>query len=508
MRAKLKKLTRSQLEFLLCVLRSKILKFEPHFSLLKMFQLFKLWHSDSEYLGEHQSKKGHSRGMVGKNKCQQITELNILQRSRIQAQVKNQQTVDTVQNSENMAASLKSARRLSIASLKKNEIIMKEHDHKDCHGMQCLDVSGSHARLERCDASADQLTSHRNSCEENIPSEVAQNIADLNFGLEKHNNINACNNEVQKCSERMIRLRKKLQVKEASSGVKDSSRFLHCEKLCNKVSPSQPAKISKLNHHNNQQLNNNVLSIKEEETCLNLQPKTLTCLICGLGFLNQHTLKTHIKKIHDKMRVLCSYCGKLLLSSRVKAHLDKVHEKPSYTCHICQRGFLKRECLEGHMNKHSKTKPYICQHCGRKYAYSTSLSAHKKICSKSAVPPHLVHAHSLDAKDTSFICEICGLTFEGTSGLKDHFSAKHSNKIQKCIHCGQAFHWRPSYNRHVKKCKDKTDSERKKPPALSDKIYFCKCGKSFQYRQSLSRHKKSCQSEVTSFPASLGDIWS
>lgn len=137
MRAKLKKLTRSQLEFLLCALRSKILKFEPHFSLLKLFQLFKLWHADSEYLAERRNES-HSKSTVSNNKCQNLTERNMVQRDRIQAQVKNQQTGDTGQNSENVAASLKSASLESIASVNKKEIILKvETTQNNYHFVIC-----------------------------------------------------------------------------------------------------------------------------------------------------------------------------------------------------------------------------------------------------------------------------------------------------------------------------------------------------------------------------------
>ncbi|CAL1539893.1 unnamed protein product [Lymnaea stagnalis] len=224
--------------------------------------------------------------------------------------------------------------------------------------------------------------------------------------------------------------------------------------------------------------------------------ENMFCQVCNKDFYHKDNLKSHLKKNHNKKTVLCSYCGKLVLHFRLETHLEKVHEKPSYTCHICQKGFLKRECLEGHINKHSNTKPYICEHCGRKYAYSTSLYTHKRLCSKSAVPAHLLHPRSLEEKDTFCICEICGMKFEGTSGLKDHHSAKHGGKVQCCGFCGKKFQWRPSYNRHVKKCRERTELERARCRKLASmstgKIFTCECGRQYPYRQSFQRHQKTC----------------
>uniref|UniRef100_A0A0B6ZWV7 C2H2-type domain-containing protein n=1 Tax=Arion vulgaris TaxID=1028688 RepID=A0A0B6ZWV7_9EUPU len=224
---------------------------------------------------------------------------------------------------------------------------------------------------------------------------------------------------------------------------------------------------------------------------------TYSCIFCGKSFTYKHNLKIHQRNKHNRTTVLCSYCGKLVLQTRLDVHMEKVHEKPLFTCHICQKGFLKRECLEGHVNKHCNTKPYICEFCGRKYAYSTSLCSHKKRCVKASMPTHLQHPRSIDKKGTSYICEICGVKFEGISGLKDHLGAKHSNKSQHCSFCAKSFQWRPSYNRHVKKCKDRTELERERcKHLLCDKFggkqFVCVCGKQYPYRQSYRRHERNC----------------
>ncbi|BFZ10336.1 hypothetical protein BsWGS_13375 [Bradybaena similaris] len=225
------------------------------------------------------------------------------------------------------------------------------------------------------------------------------------------------------------------------------------------------------------------------------------CIVCGKSFRHKHLLKAHHRGSHTGATVLCSHCGKLVLQARLDMHMEKVHERPSYTCHICQKGFLKRECLEGHIHKHNNTKPYICEHCGRKYAYSTSLSSHRKQCVRASMPPHLQHPRSTDNKCTTCVCEICGLKFEGVSGLKDHLGAKHSNKVQHCGFCGKTFQWRPSYNRHIKKCVDRTDLERVRYKWLQsqktvNKHYVCVCGKHYLYRQSFRRHERSCHQKL------------
>uniref|UniRef100_A0A2C9M2V4 C2H2-type domain-containing protein n=2 Tax=Biomphalaria glabrata TaxID=6526 RepID=A0A2C9M2V4_BIOGL len=225
------------------------------------------------------------------------------------------------------------------------------------------------------------------------------------------------------------------------------------------------------------------------------KPKIVCCDLCNRTFHTNHLLKEHLRTVHNQSQPtrLCPYCGKLVLHSRLKKHLEKVHEKPTYSCHLCSRSFLKRECLEGHLNKHANTKPYVCEVCGRKYTYSTSLSSHKKHCAKSVLPPHLQQSKSREDKTMLHVCEVCGRTFEGMSGLKDHHGAKHSSRIQTCCHCGKSFHWRPSYNRHVRTCKQRSDEERAKSIKTSlSKLFTCECGKQYLYRQSFRRHQKTC----------------
>ncbi|KAH9492978.1 hypothetical protein Btru_022805 [Bulinus truncatus] len=273
---------------------------------------------------------------------------------------------------------------------------------------------------------------------------------------------------------------------------------------CQAIKKKAPRKLQLTSQQINLRADRHITKLKKQVNesgnalKMSLSSTETICESCDKMFSNKNLFKEHLKAMHNQVKttILCSYCGKLVLKSRLKNHLEKVHEKPSYSCHICHRGFLKRECLEGHLNKHSNSKPYICEYCGRKYAYSTSLSSHKKMCTKSLLPPHLMQSKSRENKDVSYICEICGITFEGTGGLKDHYNAKHSSRIQTCCHCGKNFHWRPSYNRHVKKCKERTDAERAKIIKLSlispSKFFTCECGKKYPYRQSFRRHQKNC----------------
>ena len=55
-----------------------------------------------------------------------------------------------------------------------------------------------------------------------------------------------------------------------------------------------------------------------------------------------------------------------------------------YTCPYCGKRIMIRHHFIGHLNGHLNVKPHRCNRCSRSFAYGTSLSRHKRTCTKAA----------------------------------------------------------------------------------------------------------------------------
>jgi len=83
--------------------------------------------------------------------------------------------------------------------------------------------------------------------------------------------------------------------------------------------------------------------------------------------------------------------------------------------------------------------------------------------------------------DTGYLCDICLKRFSKKSNLKSHRGIHQSSeRLHKCDHCGEAFAWRSSLNRHIEKLHTENIT-----------IYACKwCDKSYKVKSILNDHIK------------------
>jgi len=85
-----------------------------------------------------------------------------------------------------------------------------------------------------------------------------------------------------------------------------------------------------------------------------------------------------IASAHDKMKIPCSLCQKLLRKKNLLRHIKSVHEKITFPCDLCPEKFSQKDNLSRHVKTvHDKIK-YSCNLCPKKFTNKVTLLVHVK----------------------------------------------------------------------------------------------------------------------------------
>jgi hypothetical protein len=109
---------------------------------------------------------------------------------------------------------------------------------------------------------------------------------------------------------------------------------------------------------------------------------TFICDQCGACFLEQNSLRTHIKS-HSKVEVNypCEICGKNLKSKYSRyLHVATVHEKkPTVNCYKCEASFLSYALRNRHLIEvHGDKRTFPCKLCDKVYNRRKTLMEHNR----------------------------------------------------------------------------------------------------------------------------------
>lgn len=174
------------------------------------------------------------------------------------------------------------------------------------------------------------------------------------------------------------------------------------------------------------------------------------CGVCKKRFKWQTKLKCHM--LEHTVSYHCLRCSKICNTpSQVKVH-EKYHDGINYVCKMCGAKFLKMSTYYSHVRlKHRSA--FICVSCGLSFVSDTGLSQHRT----------RVHPQRLEEYSQKFSCQKCNIHFESAQAFDNHVkrSTKHcaenadaenrteqSQDVISCKNCEQVFKSVDAYTRH------------------------------------------------------------
>lgn len=77
------------------------------------------------------------------------------------------------------------------------------------------------------------------------------------------------------------------------------------------------------------------------------------CGTCEKRFNQSWNLKSHIERMHEKIRYKCNLCDRRFSNvENMKKHKENIHERiRNYKCDECQKDFYYWKCFEYHVTK-------------------------------------------------------------------------------------------------------------------------------------------------------------
>lgn len=164
-----------------------------------------------------------------------------------------------------------------------------------------------------------------------------------------------------------------------------------------------------------------------------MPPQNLACEYCGKIFPYRTRLLSHVGSVHmkDKRNFRCRFCYNLYSSLSVLNDHIKSRHTTTYTCETCGKTFKVASKYKTHILQHSNPKPYSCNICKNRYASKAFLNEH--LLKHQGVRKH--------------ICQKCGASFAQASHLAAHRHV-HGEKNYACPECGKLFNRRDNMKVH------------------------------------------------------------
>lgn len=191
------------------------------------------------------------------------------------------------------------------------------------------------------------------------------------------------------------------------------------------------------------------------------------CDICGACFLEQASLRTHIKT-HYKIDMCfpCEICGKNLKSKYSRyLHVATVHEKkPTVNCYKCDAAFLSHALRNKHLIEvHGDKRTFPCKLCDKVYNRRKTLMEHNRrihlkvyrhqcdLCDQRFYLPSRLKEHmATHTGERNFRCEFCDKGYPRLKSLQEHLRSHTNDRRYKCDICNSTFTQNASLKNHLK----------------------------------------------------------
>ncbi|XP_034553837.1 zinc finger protein 91 isoform X1 [Notolabrus celidotus] len=281
------------------------------------------------------------------------------------------------------------------------------------------------------------------------------------------------------------------------------SEAAHTFDTCGHEASSFVSHRSHIQHHTNQNTNNDVMYPTEGS-----EKKNLTCNECGKCFSRLSALVSH--QLHHPKRkqfqcpdCMMSYSYAASLFNHMKNCSSQKKDNSSDT----QKAYNPKKTLLG-------PKLYHCEQCGKGFWSLGAYSHHKqnqtqcvdlRLRKGDIDSLHMVNGHSRSSVKVA--CPVCGRKFRHKGIMALHMR-KHENGNHKCELCNRSFRLFSSLLRH-----QVVHSDQLLPPPiksfqhqvdqLKKNTYSCPdCGKLFSRAKALQFHMKSHGYETGHSPSS------
>ncbi|CAG9574915.1 unnamed protein product [Danaus chrysippus] len=194
---------------------------------------------------------------------------------------------------------------------------------------------------------------------------------------------------------------------------------------------------------------------------------TFTCDICGACFLEQSSLRTHIKN-HSKVdaNFPCEICGKNLKSKYSRGlHVATVHEKkPTVNCYKCDSSFLSYALRNRHLIEiHGDKRTFPCKLCDKVYNRRKTLMEHNRrnhlkvyrhqceLCDQRFYLPSRLKEHmATHTGERNYRCEFCDKSYPRQQSLQEHIRIHNIDRRYKCSVCDSTFNQSGTLKNHLK----------------------------------------------------------
>ena len=209
--------------------------------------------------------------------------------------------------------------------------------------------------------------------------------------------------------------------------------------------PGKPIIANHLTRLNCKNCDEFFFTSKELDRHLNLDHEIETklnyCKKCKQSYTNEHKhcVKDNVYPSQTE-KFLCNECGIYCKTKQcLKSHIERVHEKLKHVCDQCNKSYSSKGLLLSHKQSvHDNCKAFECRPCEKQFGSNLNLRKHNwqshsqmtcEICGKQAANPNLMRKHKVfvhnETKGVLF-CEKCPKSvFFTQSQFEKHMKDKH-----------------------------------------------------------------------------------